>query len=146
MTLLRWASTYSGPVGTNSIDSIFEYAATQTLHRLASALTDVVPQLLKDIDYDVIRMNERDKRYYIFNTALNENGAPKTVEINKRNIEFRTGTEIEKLTTPGTEELKRKVFAGYGLKDIFFDVIVYRVGRFSYYALQVSPFFEPMVD
>lgn len=144
MSLLRWASTYSGPVGTNSIDGIFEYAATQTLHRLASALTDVVPQVLKDIDSDVIRMDERSKAYYIFNTALNENGAPKTVEINKRNIEFRTGTEVAKLTTPGTEELKRKVFAGYGVKDIFFDIIVYRVGRFSYYALQVTPFFEPM--
>ena len=137
-SLLQWASTYTGPVGKDDIQEIFAYCLKRTLSLLKDGISQApeIAESVSELGWDDFTLKK-----YIFNTIINENGSPKTIEINKRNIEFRTGVEATNFFIPSLD-LEQQVFDVYGLADIFLDMIVYRVGRYSYYAVQINPFFK----
>ena len=140
-SLLQWATTYTGPVGKDDIHEIFSYCLRRTLGALGSGINQI-PELKQKTEK--LGWDKQSLRKYIFNTVVNDNGAPRVIEINKRNIEFRTGTEASRVFVPMDDP--EAVYKFYDLEDIFLDLIVYRVGRYSYYAAQVTPFFKDATE
>jgi len=136
-SLLQWASTYTGPVGKDDIQDIFVDCTRRVVSALHNGI-EQIPELTEKTEK--CKWDAQTLRKYIFTTIVNPDGAPKVIEINKRNIELRTGAEVSHLMVPGLEQ--DKLYGFYDLEDIFFDLIVYRVGRYSYYAVQVTPFFK----
>lgn len=160
---LNMEAIISGSLGDLSITDVYATALSRLVNMLEDKQAESAEQRAKLINFGKEQKKKIGDAFCSF--PYEEPWVGKTVvlnalsdfterlSVNKKNIELRTTVSLKEFTSKnidvhGVFEHWDSIINNpktYGLQDISLEVVIYRVGRYSYYAVEVFELYFPEV-